>query len=331
MGSSEDVVETLTTSGRTRVKLASSGYRIELAMLGALFILALALSIAAPRFLTVGNFQNVLSQVMVLGIIAIGQTMVILTGGIDLSVGGIAAFSVMAGGLVMMSHGTVPGVIVTILAGLLIGLVNGILVSYVKLAPFIVTLGTMSIATSLTYVISDGRSLVGLPDAYKWWGTGQLGPVKVYVFIFVLLYIAGHIFLVKTKAGRFIYAIGSNEEAARLSGIPVARYKLIPYAVTGILCALAMMIEASRLGAIDPNTGNGFELSTIAAVVIGGASLMGGRGSVLGTLIGIFIIGLLQNGLNLLGVNAFWQGTALGTVIILAVVLDRIVRGRSAS
>jgi ribose transport system permease protein len=303
-------------------------YRIEVAMLGALAVLAVVLTIVEPRFLSFPNLQNILSQVMVLGIIAIGQTLVILTGGIDLSVGGIAAISVMVGGLVMQVAGVAAGVAVILLTGLLCGLINGALVAYLKLAPFIVTLGMLSITASLTYVVSDGRSLFQLPEEFSFFGTGSVGGVRFYVLVFIALYIAAHIMLTRTKPGRFIYAIGSNSEAARLSGVDVSRYLVLPYALTGLLCAIAMTIESSRLGTIDPNTGTGFELSTIAAVVIGGASLMGGKGSMVGTLIGIFLIGVLQNGLNIIGVNAFWQGTALGTVIILAVVLDRLVRGR---
>ncbi|GAA1945404.1 MULTISPECIES: ABC transporter permease [Microbacterium] len=311
---------------RSRWRPFVATYRVEMVMFVALLVLVVALAILQPRFLTSSNMQNVLSQVMVLGIIAIGQTLVVLTGGIDLSVGGIAALSIMAGGLVMVSGGVVLGVVVMLGVGLLAGLMNGLLIAYLRLAPFIVTLGMLSITSSLTYVISDGRSLFGLPEAFDWFGKGNIAGIKFYVILFVVLYIAAHIFLTRTKPGRFIYSIGSNAEAARLSGIRVSFYQVIPYALTGLLCALAMMIESSRLGTIDPNTGTGFELSTIAAVVIGGASLMGGRGSVVGTVIGIFLIGFLQNGLNILGVNAFWQGTALGVVIILAVVLDRVVR-----
>lgn len=305
-----------------------SGYRIEMAMLGALAALSILLTVLEPRFLSTSNLQNILSQVMVLGIIAIGQTFVILTRGIDLSVGGIAALSIMTGGLVMVDHGVLLGVVVMLLTGLAVGIVNGVLVAYVKLAPFIVTLGTASITASLAYVLSNGRSLFGLPDAFGWFGKGSIGGIKFYVIIFVILYITAHLLLTRSKPGRFLYAIGSNPEAARLSGIRISFYEVLPYAATGLLCALAMLIEASRLGTIDPNTGSGFELSTIAAVVIGGTSLMGGKGSAIGTLIGIFLIGVLQNGLNIIGINAFWQGTALGVVIILAVVLDRVVRAR---
>lgn len=299
-------------------------------MLGALILLAVVLSALQPRFLTFGNLENVLSQVVVLGIIAIGQTLVILTGGIDLSVGGIAALSSVAGGLVLLEYGTIPGVMVMLLVGLLVGLVNGVLVSYVGLAPFIVTLGMLSVTSSLAYVLSDGRSLTGLPAGFAWLGNGSFAGVQLYVFLFVGLYVLAHLFLTRSRPGRFIYAIGSNPEAARLSGVKVPLYRAVPYAVTGLLCGVAISIGASRLGSIDPNTGTGFELATIAAVVIGGASLMGGKGSVVGTLIGIFLIGILQNGLNILGVSAFWQGTALGIVIILAVILDRVVRARRA-
>jgi ribose transport system permease protein len=310
----------------------ASRYRIELAMFGALTILSAVLTLLQPRFLTSANLQNVLSQVMVLGIIAIGQTLVILTGGIDLSVGGIAAVSVVIGGLIMEAHGALLGVLGMLGTGLIVGLVNGVLVAYVRLAPFIVTLGMVSITTSLAFVASGGRSIVNLPDSYDWFGRGTVGPVKVYILAFVVLYGIAHVFLTRTKAGRFLYAVGSNAETARLSGIKVSRYLLIPYATAGLLAAFGMMIESSRLGTIDPNTGSGFELATIAAVVIGGASLIGGKGSIVGTLIGMLLIGVLQNGLNIVGVSAFWQGTALGIVIILAVVLDRVVRlRRSAS
>ncbi len=306
-------------------------YRVEIAMLGALLLLCVVLSFAAPNFLTTGNIGNVMWQVSAIGIIAIGQTLVILTGGIDLSVGGIAAFSAMAGGLLMINAGeNVPlGIAATLLFGALVGLANGFIVAYGKLAAFIVTLGMLSITNSLTYVISDARSLVGLPAGYRWWGRGDIGGVPLYLITFVALFVLGHIFLTRTKPGRFIYAIGSNEEAARLSGVNVRAWKTVPYAITGLLCAIAAIILSGKLGAIDPDTGTGFELRTIAAVVIGGTSLFGGKGSLVGTLIGVFLIGVLSNGLNLLRVNAFWQGTAVGIVIILSVLIERLSRRRA--
>jgi ribose transport system permease protein len=316
--------------GRERGRRFFDAYRVELAMLGALALLCLVLSVLSPNFLSAGNLRNVLWQVTAIGIIAIGQTFVILTGGIDLSVGGIAALSAMAGGLLMTSRGenVVVGLIATLVVGLVIGTANGLLVSYGRLAPFIVTLGMLSITNSLTYVISDAASIVDLPDAYRFWGRGEVFGIPLYLVTFVVLFVLGQIFLSRTKPGRFIYAIGSNEEAARLSGVNVRIYKTLPYAITGLLCAIAALILSGKLGAIDPDTGTGLELRTIAAVVIGGTSLFGGKGSLYGTLIGVFLIGILNNGLNLLRVNAFWQGTAVGVVIILAVLVERISRRR---
>jgi ribose transport system permease protein len=306
-------------------------YRVELAMFGALLLLCVVLSFTARNFLTWGNINNVLWQVAAIGIIAVGQTMVILTGGIDLSVGGIAAFSAMAGGLLMTANAeNVPlGIAATLLVGLAVGLANGLIVAYGRLAAFIVTLGMLSITNSLTYVISDAASIVGLPDGYRVWGRLEFGPVPLYLVTFAVIFLLGHVFLTRTRPGRFIYAIGSNEEAARLSGVNVRAWKTVPYAITGLLCAIAAIILSGKLGAIDPDTGTGFELRTIAAVVIGGASLFGGKGSLVGTLIGVFLIGVLSNGLNLLRVNAFWQGTAVGVVIILSVLIERLSRRRT--
>jgi ribose transport system permease protein len=304
-------------------------YRVELAMLGALALLCVILTLIAPNFLTAGNLRNVLWQVTAMGIIAIGQTLVILTGGIDLSVGGIAAVSAMAGGLLMTFNGgehVVLGIIATLLIGLLVGTVNGLIIAYGRLAPFIVTLGMLSITNSLTYVISDAKSITGLPEAYRLWGRGEIAGIPLYLITFIVLFVLGQIFLSRTKPGRFIYAIGSNEEAARLAGVNVRIYKMLPYAITGFLCAIAAIILSGKLGAIDPDTGTGLELRTIAAVVIGGTSLFGGKGSLYGTLIGVFLIGFLNNGLNLLRVNAFWQGTAVGVVIILSVLVERMSR-----
>jgi ribose transport system permease protein len=299
-------------------------YRVETAMVLALITLCIILTILTPRFMTIGNIRNVMWQVTAMGIIAIGQTLIILTSGIDLSVGGIAAFSAMFGGLVMMKTGVGIGVPSIIITGLLIGLFNGYLIAYAKLAPFIVTLGTVSISRSLTYVITDGHSLVGLPSAYRFFGNGIVANIPFYTIVFILLFILGHIILIRTKLGRFLYAIGSNEEAARLSGVNVKIVKTAAYTITGALCAISAIILTSRLGAVDPDTCSGIEMDTIAAVVIGGSSLLGGKGSLVGTFIGVFIIGVLHNGLNLIGVSPFWQGSAIGAVIIASVLMDRL-------
>ncbi|HRA47246.1 MAG TPA: ABC transporter permease [Thermomicrobiales bacterium] len=313
-------------------------YRVEMAMLGALVLLSVALSFAADNFLTERNLRNVMWQSTAIGIVAIGQTLVILTAGIDLSVGGMAAVSAMVGGKVMLETNVAFGIVATILVATFIGLVNGVFVAYGKLAPFIVTLGVMSICTSLTYVISDQASITGLPDSYRKLGRGLINlpirdggfAVQYYILVFIALYAMGHIMLTRAKPGRFIYAIGSNEEAARLSGVNVRAYKTMAYVLCGFLCGIAALILSGRLGVIDPDNGSGWELQSIAAVVIGGTSLFGGKGSLVGTLIGVFLIGVLNNGLNLLRVSSFWQGTAVGAVIILSVLLERIFRNRGA-
>ncbi len=248
-------------AARERWRRFFDEYRVELAMFGALMLLCVVLSIISPNFRTTGNLRNVLWQVTAIGIIAIGQTFVILTGGIDLSVGGIVAFSAMAGGLLMTLGGgeqVAIGLAATLLIGLLVGTVNGLIISYGRLAPFIVTLGMLSITSSLTYVISDAKSIVGLSASYRFWGRGELFGMPLYLITFIVLFVLGQIFLARTKPGRFIYAIGSNEEAARLSGVNVRRYKTLPYAIAGLLCAMAAIILSGKLGAIDPDTGTGF-------------------------------------------------------------------------
>lgn len=317
------------TTSPSRLRRVFDEYRVEMGMFGVLLLLCLFLSIFAKNFLTEGNIRNVMWQVTAIGIIAIGQTLVILTAGIDLSVGGIAALSAMAGGTIMMHSNVAVGMIATLVIAAAVGLANGLFISYGGLAAFIVTLGTLSIATSLTYVISDQRSITGLSKTYRILGRGSIGSIQYYTIIFVVLFVLGQILLTKTKPGRFFYAIGSNEEAARLSGIDVRFYKTIPYVISGFLCGVAALILSGRLGVIDPDTGSGYELQSIAAVVIGGTSLFGGKGSMIGTLIGVFLIGVLNNGLNLLKVTPFWQGTAVGVVIILSVLLERLARPRA--
>jgi ribose transport system permease protein len=303
-------------------------YRIELAMLSAFVLLCGVIGVLAPRFLTAGNINNLFWQATTVGIIAVGQTLIILTGGIDLSVGGIAAIATMIGGIILLKFGLVVGIISILMIGAMMGFVNGYLVSYTQLAPFIVTLGVQAITRSLTYVSMNGHTLTRLPVGYRFFGTGTVFGMEFYTIVFVGLFVLGHILLTKTKPGRFWYAIGSNEEAARLAGVNVRFYKSLVYVITGVLCAVAGLILTSRLGAVDPDTASGIELDTIAAVVIGGCSLAGGKGSLFGTFIGVFIITVLHNGLNLIGVSPFWQGSAVGAVIILSVLMDRVLRRR---
>lgn len=323
---SESVAAVEKRQANLLLKKFKSEYSVEIVMFLVFILLCVVISLISPNFLSTRNIRNLFWQATTVGIIAIGQTLIILTAGIDLSVGGIMAISAMLGGVVMNQFGLGMGIATVILCGLSVGIINGILVAYARLAPFIVTLGTLSITQSLTYVLTDGSSITGLPAGYRFFGYQKFLGLPLYNYILIGLFIIGHIVLKKTKLGRFFYAIGSNEEAARLAGVNVKFNKMMAYAITGVLCSFAVLILTSRLGAIDPDTGRGIELDTIAAVVIGGASMSGGKGSLIGTLIGVFFITVLHNGLNLTGVSPFWQGSAVGSVIIISVLLDGVIR-----
>ena len=294
-----------------------------------LALLFVVLSIASPYFLTTTNLASVIRQTAVINIMALGMTLVIVSGGIDLSVGSVLAFSGVVGTMTMVNGGSVPlGIAAGIAGGTLWGCANGLMISKLRLPPFIVTLGTLGIVRGLTLVISGGLPVVGLPKEHSFLGEGTIGPAPFVLLILVVCAIVTHIALRSTKLGRYTYAIGSNEAAAVYAGIPVARYKVAIYAICGMLTGMAGMIETSRLMTGQPTAGVSYELQVIAAVVIGGGSLAGGEGTVIGTLIGAFIMGLLSNGSDLLGVNPYWQQVIIGAVIILAVALDEARKRR---
>lgn len=290
----------------------------------AVVLLAIVLSILSGRFLTVTNILNVLRQVSINAIIASGMTLVILTGGIDLSVGSILALAaaVTAG---MVSGGASTGV--AILAGLGVGaglgLANGLIITRGKVAPFVATLATMTIARGLTLTYTGGRPITGLTSFLRSLGTGYIGPIPVPVVITAIVIGLLWILLGHTPVGRHLYATGSNEEAARFAGIPVSRVKVLTYTLAGLGSALAGIILTGRLNSAQPTAGVGFELDAIAAVVLGGTSLSGGDGGVFGTVLGALIIGILDNGLNLLDVPSFYQQVVKGVVILVAVLMDR--------
>lgn len=286
-------------------------------------VLCAVISVLTPHFFTVTNLLNVAQQTVINALIAVGLTYVIISGGIDLSVGSILAF---AG--VVMAHTLRLGwpLPLAILAGVGVGagcgLVNGLLISYGRLPPFIATLGMMSVARGGALLATDGRPVSGFDESFRWLATGEIMGVPVPVIIMVLVYAVAHLVLQRTKFGRYTYAIGGNEEASLLSGVPVRLYKIGIYAVCGGLAALSSMLLTARLNSAQPIAGLSYELDAIAATVIGGTSLMGGQGSVIGTLIGALIMGVLRNGLNLLGVSSFIQQVVIGIVIIAAVLLD---------
>lgn len=305
-------------------------FQLEIRMFAVLVALSVALSLVSSHFFSVGNLFNLMDQTVVTGVAAIGQTFVILVAGIDLSVGALTGVAGIVLGLALTSAGLpVPvAIALALVAGGLMGLVNGLLVTYGRIASFIVTLGMMSIGRSLAYVISDGNSISSLPMGLSWIGTADVFGIPANFLFVVLLFAFAWYYLTFTKGGRTIYAIGSNVEAARASGLKVSYYTTLAYVVSGALAAVAAVMLASRLLSIDPIAGNGLELDSIAAVVIGGASLFGGRGSMIGTFLGVLIMALIRNGLNLLNVGPYWQGSAIGAIIIIAVLIERIVTTR---
>lgn len=289
-----------------------------------LLLLSITLTILSDRFFTIDNLLNVARQISLNAIISVGMTMVILTGGIDLSVGSIVALTgSVTAGLLVGGQAIFPAICIGMLVGALLGLFNGLLITRAEIPPFIATLGTMTVARGLTLVYTDGRPITGMEDAFRFLGGGYLAGIPVPVIIMVLIFALTYIMLKKTRLGRYIYAIGGNEEAARLSGINTKKILLSVYVLGGLLAGVSGIIMASRLNSAQPTAGISFELDAIAAVVLGGTSLSGGVGTIGGTLIGAFIIGVLDNGLNLLNVSSFYQQIAKGLVILLAVFLDK--------
>lgn len=290
-----------------------------------LIALFLGLSIGSPHFLTSTNLSSVVRQTAVINITALGMTLIIIAGGIDLSVGAILAFGGLVGAMAMERGYSIPaGIAVGVVAGMFWGLVNGLLTTRLKINPFIVTLGTMGIVRGVTLIISNGLPVHQIPPRFSFLGEGTLAGVPFVLWLLVVCAAAVHVVLEHTRLGRYAFAIGSNPEAAWYAGIPVAFHTTAVYAIGGMLTGLAGMIEASRLMTGQPTAGLGYELQAIAAVVIGGGSLRGGEGSVVGTLVGAFIMGLLSNGSDLLGISPYLQQAIIGAVIILAVTLDEL-------
>lgn len=288
-----------------------------------LILLAAALTIATPKFLTRLNLTSLVRQTAVINIMSLGMTLVIISGGIDLSVGSTLAISGLFGTMAIKAGLSIPlGILVGILAGFACGFLNGIMISQLKISPFIITLGTLEAYRGLALVISKGLPVHSLPDAFSYLGDGNLLGVPFSLCVLAACAVAMHFILENTKLGRYSFAIGSNSSAAYYAGVPINFHLTAVYAIAGLLTGLAGMIEASRLMTGQPTEGQGYELQAIAAVVIGGGSLQGGEGSVAGTLIGAFIMGLLSNGSDLLGINPYWQQVIIGVVIIAAVGFD---------
>jgi ribose transport system permease protein len=306
------------------------GAQLELRMLVLLAVISLALSLISPYFFTLSNVLNLMDQSVITGIVSIGQTFVILIAGIDLSVGSLTGATGIILGLALAGLPLPLAIVSAILAGGFAGFVNGFIITKGRVAAFIVTLGMMSIGRSMAYVLSGANSISQLPDSLGDLASSTILGIPTNFVVLVALYAIAWYYLTFTKGGRTIYAIGSNAEAARTAGLAVDFYSILVYVISGALSAVAAVFLAARILSIDPIAATGLELDTIAAVVIGGASLFGGRGTIIGTFIGVLIMVLIRNGLNLLNVNPYWQGTAIGSIIIAAVLLERFLSAREA-
>jgi fructose transport system permease protein len=307
--------------------------RPTLGPLAVLVLAIIAFSLLSGRFLSAPNLSLVLAQVTVIAVLALGQTLIILTAGIDLSVGAIAVFSSILMAKMATDAGIpgVPALLLGMVLGTAMGFANGALVTRLNLPPFIVTLGTLSIFFSLNAVVSKSETIRGsdMPDVMTWTGTTiKLGGIRLtYGSIIMLLLFALFFYaLTRTAWGKHVYATGDDLEAARLAGIRTDRVLLSVYTVAGLLYAIGAWILIGRLAAASPNVGTEYNLDSITAVVLGGTSLFGGRGGVLGTLVGALIVGVFRNGLQLAGVEVVWQGTAIGLLVLLAVAIDQWIR-----
>lgn len=293
--------------------------------LAGLVVVSILMGLASDNFFSFNNIMNVLRQVSVVGILAVGMTFVILTGGIDLSVGAVMALvGTLSAGL-MVNSGLPASLALPagLFIGLGIGLFNGALVAWGKMPAIIVTLATMGMARGLGLIYSGGYPVSGIPSWISWFGVGRIGVVPVPVVIMVVIYAIAWVLLQRTAFGRHVYALGGNELAARLSGVKTRRVKLAVYGISGVTASFAALILTGRLMSGQPNAGVGFELDAIAAVVLGGTAIAGGRGLILGTLIGAVLLGILNNGLNLVGINPYLQDVIKGAIILLAIYIGR--------
>lgn len=316
------------------MKLAKSQYFVsakqQFAALSSLFLMIFFFSFSSPYFFTLDNFLTIGLQTAVIGIIAIGMTYVIITGGIDLSVGSILAFSGMITGLAIQKG--IPmllAIICGLIAGTICGVVNGLCISKANIPPFISTLGLMMTLRGLSLTLTNGQPIFIDLAAYEVIAGGRVLGIPNPVLYFFGISIVFAFVLRKTVIGKAIYAVGSNEEASRLSGVNVVKTKLFVYGFSGFLCAVSGVILSSRLISAQPTEGGGYELEAIAAVVIGGASLSGGSGTIVGTVIGAFIMSILRNGLNMLNVSGFLQQVIIGIVVLLAVFIDQKRKGKN--
>ncbi len=309
-------------------------YQIEslkkFAIIGVLLVIVLFFTIVSDSFLTTKNLLNVTRQVAMLGISAVGMTFVILTSGIDLSVGSVMAITNIICSMMMVEAGLpiLPAVIFTLIIAGFIGLINGLLVSYVGVPALITTLSMMTILRGLSFVLCDGMPIWGLPENFKKLGQGYLGPIPIPVILMVIIFVIGWIFLNRTKTGRYIYGLGGNKEAVRLSGVNTKKIQTLVFVLSSMLTGFAGVIMLSRINTGQPKIGTGYEMDVITAVVLGGVSIMGGEGSIVGVFVGVLIAGVLSNGMILIDVSEYYQQITKGLVLLIAVVFDTLAKRR---
>mgnify|MGYP000497591514 CR=1 FL=1 len=301
-------------------------YRQPILAAIALLVLFVLLGISSPYFLEFNNIFNIGKQASINLMIALGMTVVIISGGIDLSVGSIMALtiSIMAVLNVVFGLNIVFAAVAGMLAALASGAINGVVIQFGRVPAFIATLGMMGVARGFVLLISRGNPSMSFPDAFLWIADGSVLGIPFPIFLSTVMVILTGAFLKYTRLGREIYAIGGNAEAARLSGINIQKVRILTYTISGLCCGLAGIVFAARVGAAPPSAGVGYELNAIAAAIIGGTSLSGGRGSVIGTVVGALLMAVISNGLNIIRVDPYWQGIVIGMVIVLAVMLSNM-------
>ncbi len=311
------------------VRLGMSNWSRYAGILVSLVLVSVIFSALTPYFLKERNLINIGLQGSINAVVALGMTIVIINGGIDLSVGSIVALTSLIAAQVMVdTHQIIGSIIIAFVVGIACGVLNGVLIGFVKLQPFLVTLGTMSLFRGLALIFCNGLPIRNLPQSYLLSlnsGNNSIPIPLIIMFVFALIIS----FLLRyTRLGEYFFAIGGNEEATRLSGVNVNWYKISAYVICGISCTIAGLIFIGRLGVADPQAGNGYELDAIAAAAIGGASLSGGKGSILGTIIGAILLSSIRNGLTLMNVQAFYQSVAVGVIILIAITLDKLSQGK---
>lgn len=322
-------MRTILTAGTMWLRKQSKSSTFGVALI--LLALCVILTVATDKFLSQQNLFSVMRAFSYIAIIAIGECMVIISGGVDLSVGSIYGFGGLAAAIAVGRWGLplAPGILVGMGTGIGFGIINGLLITRIRMPPFIATLGMLSVVRGLSYAVTSGYP-IRTPSEFNAMGQGYFGVVPLPVVYLVLLSIVFTIFLNRTVIGRQIYAIGGNEEASGISGVRVIRVKMIVYMLAGLLAATAGIVATARLGVAQSNAGLGYELDVVAAVIIGGASLSGGKGTILGAILGAAIMGVIRNGLVLLNVSAYWQQAVIGLVIIAAIAADQLRQRQNA-